>query len=130
LVGSIAARSINARNRASLYGHGTYSPTPALAPGPAASSTAASGDAALALSASPNPFRDRADVSFSLPEAGPARLAVYDALGREVAVLTDATVDAGTHRATFDASALPAGVYVLRLATPAGVETRRITSVR
>ncbi|MEM0962275.1 MAG: hypothetical protein AAGK21_07065, partial [Bacteroidota bacterium] len=47
LVGSIAARSINARNRASLYGHGTYSPTPALAPGPAASSTAASGDAAL-----------------------------------------------------------------------------------
>ena len=53
---------------------------------------------------------------------GPARvrLAVYDALGREVAVLLDGPLGAGTHAAPFDGSALPAGVYVARaVLTPA-----------
>ncbi|HLT47525.1 MAG TPA: T9SS type A sorting domain-containing protein, partial [Rubricoccaceae bacterium] len=55
------------------------------------------------------------------------RLAVYDVLGREVAVLADGHRDAGTHRATLDASGLAAGTYVYRLTVGNEVQTGRMT---
>ncbi|MDX1420067.1 MAG: FG-GAP-like repeat-containing protein [Rubricoccaceae bacterium] len=82
------------------------------------------------VTVSPNPLRQRATLTFETAEATPARLAVYDALGREVAVLLDGVVEAGRHTAPFDARALPAGVYLWRLATRGGVETGRLTVVR
>ena len=51
-----------------------------------------------------------------LDGAASVRLSVYDALGREVAVVLDGPLGAGTHRAVFDGAALPAGVYVARAA--------------
>ncbi len=63
----------------------------------------------------PNPVRGATTLRFALRESGPARLAVYDALGREVARLVDATTAAGEHSVIFDASALPAGLYLVRL---------------
>ena len=129
LAGSLAAREIIAANRVTLRAHGSASSfqTPISIAGPQAASLAAW---ALRLSASPNPLRQSAAVSFTLPEAAPVRLAVYDALGREVAVLADGDRQPGTHEATLDARALPAGVYILRLATPAGTATQRVTRVR
>jgi len=41
--------------------------------------------------ASPNPFTSSTRIRFSAPHAGPARLAVYDAGGRQVAVLAEGT---------------------------------------
>ncbi|GAB5537078.1 MAG: hypothetical protein Rubg2KO_33270 [Rubricoccaceae bacterium] len=70
------------------------------------------------------------NVPFALPEAGPVRLAVYDALGREVAVLVNETHPAGTHRAAFDTRSLPAGVYIVRLEASGEVHTQRLTVVR
>ena len=58
------------------------------------------------------------------------RLAVYDVLGREVAVLVDGAVAAGAHTATFDARSLPAGTYLCRLAADGAVQTRTLTVVR
>ena len=78
----------------------------------------------------PNPFRQSADLAFTLDAPGPARLAVLDVLGREVAVLFDGEAPAGERRATLDGHGLAAGVYVLRLQTAAGVVTRRITRAR
>ena len=79
----------------------------------------------------PNPFGSRATVAFELGTAGPARLALYDALGREVAVVFEGVAAAGAHQATLDSTGLPSGVYVLRLSTPDGVDvTRRVTVVR
>jgi hypothetical protein len=82
-----------------------------------------------ALSAYPNPAASAATLRFAVAEAGEATLAVYDALGREVARPVDGAV-AGVVEASFDASALPAGVYVARLTTGAGTETVRLTVVR
>lgn len=62
----------------------------------------------------PNPARHRATIPFALAAAAPVRLAVYDAWGREVAVLVDAPTPAGHHAATLEASALPAGTYFVR----------------
>ena len=93
--------------------------------------TDADADGALALGAPrPNPTAGRADVPFALARAGAVRLAVYDALGREVAVLADGDAAAGAHRATFDATGLAAGVYVIRLTTTDGALARRLTVTR
>jgi hypothetical protein len=85
-------------------------------------------DATTASTAvSPNPFAGRTTVSFSLAEATSVRLAVYDVLGREVAVLVDGHVEAGAHQAVFDARGLSAGTYVYRLVTGQTVQTGRLT---
>ena len=88
----------------------------------------AGGPAALALHAPvPNPARGVARIVFTLDAPGPVRLAVYDALGREVAVLVDAEVGAGRHEAVLDRTGLPAGVYLVRLDAGGGVLTRLLT---
>ncbi|MEZ4701077.1 MAG: S8 family serine peptidase [Rhodothermales bacterium] len=78
----------------------------------------------------PNPFRDAATIRFAHAAFGPARLAVYDLLGREVAVLHDAFLAPGIYEASLDASALPAGAYVLRLDAGGEVRSRVVVRVR
>ncbi len=91
----------------------------------ATSSVAA--QAASAVVASPNPFASRTTLAFEVEAAAHVRLAVYDLLGREVAVLVDGALEAGRHRAALDAGALAAGTYVYRLAAGEHVRTGRIT---
>ncbi|MEM1042156.1 MAG: agmatine deiminase family protein [Bacteroidota bacterium] len=78
----------------------------------------------------PNPFAQRTTLTFDANTDADARLAVYDVLGREVAVVLDGPVEAGTHRAAFDASGLAAGVYVYRLILGDTVQAGRMTLVR
>ena len=63
----------------------------------------------------PNPFNPETTIRYALPQAGKARLAVYDLLGHEVAVLVDGLQSAGHHTVRFDAGDLPSGAYVYRL---------------
>ncbi len=78
----------------------------------------------------PNPFRQQTALSFTLPSPERVRLAVYDVLGREVAVLFDGTAEAGRHEATLDGSGLPSGVYLWRLEAGAEVQKGRLTLLR
>ncbi|MEL6614642.1 MAG: PKD domain-containing protein, partial [Bacteroidota bacterium] len=82
------------------------------------------------VGARPNPFADRLSVDIALVEATKARLALYDARGREVAVVAEARLDAGRHTLALDARGLPSGVYLLRLQTGEAVTSRRVTLVR
>lgn len=80
---------------------------------------------ALALEPNyPNPFNPATTLRYSLPATGHARLAVTDALGREVAVLADGVLNAGAHTARFDAAALPSGLYMARLVSGGATVTR------
>jgi hypothetical protein len=76
----------------------------------------------------PNPVRTGAEVAFTLAAPSAVRLAVYDVLGREVAVLVEGERTAGRHPARFDASGLAPGAYVLRL-TAGGEGLARILTV-
>jgi serine protease AprX len=78
----------------------------------------------------PNPVAGPTAIHFSLPSTTAARLAVYDAMGREVAVLAEGTLEAGAHAATWDASGLAAGVYVYRLTAGDRTAVRRMVVVR
>jgi hypothetical protein len=78
----------------------------------------------------PNPFNPTTTIEFALDRAQDVRLAVYDLLGREVAVLVDGQQPAGTFRATFDATELASGLYLYRLQTATGTVTRTMTLLK
>lgn len=78
----------------------------------------------------PNPFNPETTISFSLPKQAHVRLAVYDMLGREIAVLLDDSRSTGTHQTRFDASRLVSGVYFYRLVTDGFAATRTMVLLR
>ncbi|MDX1419036.1 MAG: YCF48-related protein [Rubricoccaceae bacterium] len=90
----------------------------------------ASASAAAPVAVAPNPFARQTTISYEVAAPADVRLAVYDVLGREVAVLVDARMDAGTHSAVFNASDLAAGTYVYRLQVGSDVRTGRMTLAR
>lgn len=63
----------------------------------------------------PNPFNPLTTISFGLPEDAFVRLAVYDLLGRQVALLVNGQRKAGLHEASFNAANLASGLYVYRI---------------
>lgn len=74
----------------------------------------------------PNPFNPTTHLMFALPAAQVMRLAVYDATGRQTAVLAEGFYPAGFHRAAFDGGALPSGVYFARLETANALRTQKM----
>lgn len=78
----------------------------------------------------PNPFNPTTTIGYDLPESAHVRLAVYDVLGRRVALLVDGREEAGAKRVVFDAAALPSGMYLYRLETGGRVETRQMLLVK
>jgi Zn-dependent metalloprotease len=84
---------------------------------------------------SPNPFNPTTKISFSLAEAGPVRLAVYDARGRLVRELAKGAMAAGEQTVLWDGrdtagQALASGIYLYRLETDAGVIAKRMTLLK
>lgn len=63
----------------------------------------------------PNPFNPSTKIAFSVPRSGEVTLIVYDAMGREVAVLARGTYAAGNYEETFDGSSLSSGIYFARM---------------
>lgn len=91
--------------------------------------------AAAMLAAYPNPFNPWTTLSFVVPTAGHATLAIYDAQGRRVATLVDEPLAAGVHRRDWtgcDAAGrrLPSGVYFCRLATPDGAGAEKLVMLQ
>jgi hypothetical protein len=63
-----------------------------------------------------NPAWGDLSVSFSLPDASPARLELFDVGGRRIAAREVGTLGAGSHVVTFgDERTLAPGIYLLRL---------------
>lgn len=78
----------------------------------------------------PNPFNPKTQLSFTLPEEGSVRLAVYDVAGREIAVLADGHREAGRHSVSFDGSGLASGVYFYSLEADGLVEQRKMVLMK
>jgi hypothetical protein len=85
---------------------------------------------AVALGNYPNPFRASTTVVYDLDRDGAIEVAVFDLLGRRVAVLDEGPRTAGQHTVSFDGNGLASGLYVVRLAVDgAMVATRAIMRV-
>jgi hypothetical protein len=63
----------------------------------------------------PNPVSKMTTIHFSLAEAAPVTLKVYDFSGREISCLACANYTAGSYDVTFDVRGLAAGVYYYEL---------------
>lgn len=77
----------------------------------------------------PNPAASIVTVPYATPEATRVTLAVYDMLGRCIAVLVDEHVVAGYHETGWQPRALPSGLYFVRLDAGPRRFVRKITVI-
>lgn len=101
---------------------------------PVSGVTGADFEFALAT-ASPNPFRTATTIGFSVPAAGPVRLAIYTVAGRRVRTLVDEVRTAGPHVARWDGRdaeghAVASGVYLCRLQAGSSVQRKRMVLLK
>ncbi|MBM2841464.1 MAG: Quinoprotein glucose dehydrogenase, partial [Bacteroidetes bacterium] len=78
----------------------------------------------------PNPFNPVTMITYTIPKSGLVRLAVYNLLGQEVALIYEGLQNAGTHDIEFKNSALPSGIYFYRIQAADFVETKKLTILR
>ncbi len=89
----------------------------------------------------PNPFNPTTTLRYTIPGVvapsgvegrlpSHVRLAVYDLLGREAAVLVDGRKDPGAYAVTWDATGMPSGVYFCRLTAGNHVESRKMVLMK
>jgi hypothetical protein len=78
----------------------------------------------------PNPATGPARIGFAIPRRAPIRLSVFDAQGREVAVLANESFAPGRYTMTWNGDGpggrLPSGMYFVRFRTPDLTTTRRL----
>ena len=74
----------------------------------------------------PNPFNPVTTIRYATPTPGRVHLAVFDMLGRRVAVLVDEQQAAGQYEVRFDAQGLPSGAYIYRMTGDGFTQTRKL----
>jgi hypothetical protein len=67
---------------------------------------------------------------FSLHVAGEVTLRVYDALGREVAMLVDGVRQPGTYTVRWSGEGYPSGLYLLSLKAGGYQESRKMVLMK
>jgi uncharacterized protein (DUF1501 family) len=77
----------------------------------------------------PNPFVDRASVSFRLARAGRATISISDLQGRRIATIASGSFTAGAHRLPLSLELVP-GMYLCTLETGSARDTKVIHCVR
>lgn len=63
----------------------------------------------------PNPFNPTTNIKFSLPKEAKVKLTIYDAIGKEITVLVDGQLTAGSHIVQWNATNFASGVYFFRI---------------
>jgi hypothetical protein len=79
------------------------------------------------VSAYPNPFNPTTTLAVELAQTGNVELSVYNVQGQLVQTLVNGMLESGHHELSFDASALPSGLYLAKMATSQGTTVTRLT---
>lgn len=78
----------------------------------------------------PNPFNPSTRFTFSVPQTQRVEIAVFNALGQQVATLVDGVMNAGRYEVTFDAGRMASGMYFYRLKTGNFTDVKKMMLVR
>ncbi|MBE2256824.1 MAG: T9SS type A sorting domain-containing protein [Ignavibacteria bacterium] len=78
----------------------------------------------------PNPFNPTTRINFAVPEKSDVKISVYNSVGKEVAVYFMKQRDPGNYFVTFNAGALPSGVYFYKLETANFSDTKKMLLVK
>ena len=85
----------------------------------------------VVLTIAPQPVSSHATITLTLSDTGPARVDVFDMLGRRLQTLYDGTLSASTsHILRMDAHHLAPGQYLVRVQTRSGTTSRRLIVTR
>ncbi|HCN36162.1 MAG TPA: hypothetical protein DIS94_00420, partial [Bacteroidetes bacterium] len=68
--------------------------------------------------------------NFAVPEKSDVKISVYNSVGKEVAVYFMKQRDPGNYFVTFNAGALPSGVYFYKLETANFSDTKKMLLVK
>lgn len=74
----------------------------------------------------PNPFNPVTQIEYTIPREDFVHLTVYNLAGQVVQCLVAEAQSAGSYRVCFDASGLPSGMYLYRLAMGNQIKTRKL----
>lgn len=78
----------------------------------------------------PNPFNPMTRIQFNVPKTGEVRIRVFDVMGREIKMLMNGKLDAGSYETVFDGNGLTTGVYFYRMEAGDFIETKKMMLVK
>ena len=78
----------------------------------------------------PNPFNPATSIKFQIGSSRFVKLAVYDILGKEVEILVNKKLNAGTYEINWNALNYPSGVYFYRLTSDGFSDTKRMLLIK
>jgi photosystem II stability/assembly factor-like uncharacterized protein len=78
----------------------------------------------------PNPFNPKTKINFHMPRSGFVKLTVFNVIGKEIELLVNEEVNAGTFEVLWDASNHPSGVYFYALKTKDFYETKKMILIK
>lgn len=82
------------------------------------------------LTSFPNPFNPTTRIVYSIPQDGLVNITVYNLLGQKVQSLVNEIKQKGTYLIEFNGSALPSGIYFVRMQSGNYNEVKKINLVK
>lgn len=78
----------------------------------------------------PNPFNPTTNIRFELPKSGFVKLIIFDMLGKEITILVNERLNAGSYSVDWNALQNPSGVYFYRIETENFAATKRMLLIK
>lgn len=78
----------------------------------------------------PNPFNPVTNINVDIPKSAYVKLAVYDMLGRELEVLVNENLQAGSYKVTWNAVKYSSGIYFYKVVSSDYVATKKMILVK
>ncbi len=78
----------------------------------------------------PNPFNPVTNIKVDIPKSSNVKLAVYDMLGRELEVLVNENLQAGSYKVSWNAAKYSSGIYFYKVISSDFVKTKKMILVK
>ncbi|MBI5471775.1 MAG: T9SS type A sorting domain-containing protein [Ignavibacteriae bacterium] len=78
----------------------------------------------------PNPFNPATKIDYTVGEAGPVSIKVYNTLGQEVATILNERLERGSYQVVFDGAKLASGVYFYTMVASGYTESRKMVLMK
>jgi photosystem II stability/assembly factor-like uncharacterized protein len=78
----------------------------------------------------PNPFNPSTKINYTIPKDGFVKLAVYNLLGEEVALLVNGIQRADKYEVNFDATGLSSGIYIYKIESANFTASRKLVLMK
>lgn len=78
----------------------------------------------------PNPFNPVTTISFDVPKVSLVKISVYDITGREVSVIVNENMQAGSYERQWDGSSFSSGVYFYKITAGDFVQSKKMLLIK